>query len=272
MGARYRRVGDVRSSLARARKMVVGRLLRRNKSDPVEEIFPNEHNSQYSSSSPTENPEVYSELLKLASDIRTKHLIGGTMMSQRFLPNDKLEELVTKESVLLALQETTIEKDHQEDLASWVLESGRRLFLILVLLTRDSTEKLSWLRRFKSDGVSDSVLPLSFTDVKPYHGYSLAAVPAEDGQRFHSFNGWADNNLILFATYQWMFLAPVLGSRDKFRHQLNSDQPLPFSSLSERPTKGVFGGTLRGEIHPAHIDSQCLSELGVVGVVVIMSF
>lgn len=242
--------------------MIGKRLLRRTKPDPVE-VFPSEKSSQDGPVSPRENLERYSGLLKLASDVRTKHLKGGATRSQRFLPNDQLKELVTKERVLLALRETTIEQQYHEDVATWVLESGRRLFLILVLLTRGSTEQLSWLKKFKNDGVNDSVLPLGFSHAQPYYGYSLAAAPAEDGQKFHSFNDWEDNNLILFQSYQWMFLAPLLGASDKFRHQLNSDQPLPFLTLSEKPTKGKFGETLDGEIHPAHMDPQCLSALGV---------
>lgn len=254
---------DVLSSLTRAPEMIGKRLLRRKRPDLVE-VLPSEKGSQDGPVSPREDLEACSGLLKLASDVRTNYLKGGAMRSRRFLPNDELEKLVTKESVLLALRETTIEQEYHEDVATWVLESGKRLFLILVLLTRGSAEQLSSLKKFKNDGVDDSALPLGFSDAKPYYGYSLAAPPpAEDGQRFHSFNDWEDNNLILFHSYQWMFLAPVLGASGEFRHQLNSDQPLPFLTLSEKPTKGVLGETLQGEIHPAHMDPQCLSALGV---------
>ncbi|KAF2966601.1 hypothetical protein GQX73_g6992 [Xylaria multiplex] len=254
--------------------MIAKRLLRRKKPDLVKEVFSSEKGSQDGPLSPQENLEGYSGLLKLATDLRENYLKGGAMRSQRFLPNDKLEELVTKKIVLLALQETTIEQQYHEDLASWVLESGKRLFLILVLLTRRSAEQLSWLKKFKNDGINDSVLPLGFPDTEPCYGYSLAAAAsapaqaqaqAEDARKFHSFKDWEDNNLILFQSYQWMFLAPVFGSSDKFCHQLSSEQPLPFLTLSERPTRGALGKTLYGELHPAHIDSQCLLALGVNG-------
>ncbi|KAI3334653.1 hypothetical protein F4824DRAFT_501912 [Ustulina deusta] len=242
--------------------MITKRLLRKKKPDLVED---SEKSSQDGPVSPLKNLERYSGLLKLASDIRTNYLKGGAIRNQQFLPNDKLEELVTKKSVLLALQETTIEQQYHEDLASWVHESGTRLFLILVLLTRGSAEQLSWLNFFKNNGVNDSVLPLGFSDAEPYYGYSLAAAPAESAQKFHAFKNWEENDLILFKTYQWMFLAPVLGASNKFRHQLSSEQPLPFLTLPQKPAKGILGETLYGEIHPAHIDSQCLSALGVNG-------
>ncbi|KAI0534235.1 hypothetical protein GGR58DRAFT_66187 [Xylaria digitata] len=245
--------------------MIAKRFLRKKKPDLVEEVFSSENGSQDGPVSPRENLEGYPRLLKLASDVRTNYLKGGVMRSQRFLPNDKLEELVTKKSVLLALQETTIEQQYHEDLASWVLESGTRLFLILVLLTQGPREQLSSLKRFKNDGINDSVLPLGFPNAEPYYGYSLAAALAKDVRKFQSFKDWEDNDLILFQSYQWMFLAPVFGASDKFRHQLSREQPLPFLTLSEKPTNGVLGKTLYGELHPAHIDSQCLSALGVNG-------
>lgn len=120
--------------------------------------------------------------------MKTNYLKEDAISNERFLPVDKLEELVTKESVLLALQETTIKQQNHEDLASWVLENGKRLFLILVLTTQRSIEQLSCLDDLKNDGLNDSVLPLGFSDAEPCYGYSLAAAPAEGAQKFHSVN------------------------------------------------------------------------------------
>lgn len=214
--------------------------------------------------SPRKNLDEYSGLLKLARNVRMNYQKGGTMRNERFLPNDKLEELVTEASVLLALQETTIEQKYHMDLAAWVLKSSKRLFLILVMLTRDSEEQLSWLQDLKNDGISDSVLPLGFSEIEPYYGYPLAG-GAEGAQKFHAFKDWEDNNLLLFTVYQWMFLAPVFGDTStKFRHQLSSEQPLPLLNLAKNPARNsVLGEVLYGEIHPAHIDSQCLAALGI---------
>lgn len=190
------------------------------------------------------------------------------MGDERFLPNDKLEELVTEASVLLALQQTTIKQQDHENLATWVLESGKRLFLILVLLTQGSKEQLSWLQDLKNDGISDSALPLGFSETNPYYGYPLVG-GAEGAQRFHAFEDWEDNNLILFKVYQWMFLAPVFGNTStKFRRPLSREQPLAVLNLGKYPARNtILGDVLEGEIHPAHIDSQCLAASGVVGAV-----
>ncbi|KAI1421813.1 hypothetical protein F5Y12DRAFT_766005 [Xylaria sp. FL1777] len=213
--------------------------------------------------SPRRNPEGYPEIDKLARNVRTNYLRGGIVGGERFLPNDKLEELVTKESVLLALQETAIKQQNHEDLAAWVLESGKRLFLILVLLTRGPMEHLSRLEDLKNDGISDSALPLGFSETEPYYGHSLAA-EAEGARKFSSFNSWEDNNLLLFTTFQWTFLAPVFGASSKFRYQLSREQPLPLLNLTkETPKSDIYGEIFHGEIHPTHIDSQRLSALGM---------
>ncbi|KAI1152739.1 hypothetical protein F4825DRAFT_475646 [Nemania diffusa] len=233
------------NSLNRARGMIGKQFGGKENPASVEEEFSNEKNGQNRPVSPLNKPKGYSGLLKLVSDI-----------SQRFVPNNKLEELVTKKSVLSALQETTIEQQYHDDLASWVLKSSPRLFLTLILLTGRSSEQLSWLKNLKDDGVSDSVLPLSFSNAEPPYGFSLAAEPEEGGRKFDSFKAWEDNALILFKAYRWIFLAPVFGASNQFRHQLDSEQPLPFSSLSENASKDW-------EIHAAHIDSQCLLALGM---------
>lgn len=216
--------------------------------------------------SPRKNLEKYTVLPKLSRDVRTSFQKGGRMRNERFLPNDKLEELVTEESVLLALKETTIEQQKHKDLATWVLESGKRFFLILVMLTGNSEETLSLLQDLKNDGINDRALPLGFSEDRPYYGYPLVG-GAEGSQKFHAFKGSEDNDLLLFGVYQWMFLAPVFGTSTKFRHQLSKGQPLPLLNMAKNPgpNNTILGETLYAEIHPAHIDSQCLAALEVVG-------
>ncbi|KAI0868529.1 hypothetical protein GGS24DRAFT_494486 [Hypoxylon argillaceum] len=203
----------------------------------------------------------YPGLSKLSRDIKEKYC----MRNEEFLPYDMLEELVKKESVLLAFQETPIEQDKREGLAAWVLKSGKRLFLILVLLTRNSEEQLSWLEDLKDGGIDDRALPLGFNKkTEPYYGFSLEE-GADSAKRFHLFKDWEENNLHLFETHQWPLLAPIFGNSTKFRHQLDKRQPLPYLDEAKRPaSSGFFGEVSRAEIHPAHIDSRRLLALGVL--------
>ncbi|KAI1364049.1 hypothetical protein F5Y08DRAFT_353752 [Xylaria arbuscula] len=234
------------SSLISSGKMILKRLIRKKKPQSTEEVSSSKMDSHDRSVSSSKNQATCSNLLELADDLRRNYLRGGPTINQQFLPNNKLEQLVTKESLLSALRETTIEQQYHEDLASWILQNSMRLFLVL------------------DDGVSDRVLPLGFSDDESKYGCSIAMHPTKGTRKFYSFADWEDNDLILFENYQWMFLAPVFGASNKFRLHLNNKQPLPFTELSPKPTKGILGETLSGEIHPAHVDPQCLSALGVV--------
>ncbi|KAI1176225.1 hypothetical protein F4777DRAFT_578273 [Nemania sp. FL0916] len=230
----------------------------------ISEKVPRGNNTRDTPVSPQKSPQRYPGLFKLASDVKMKCLKGGIRGNERFLPNNKLQELVTRDNILLALQDTTIDQNRHEDFAAWILENGMRLFLILVLLTSDSEEHLSSLEELMDDSVKDSALPLEFAEDEPYYGYSIAG-GAEGSPKFHAFRDWKDNNLILFKIYQWIFLAPTMGASPKFRHQLPREQPLPLLNLVKKPTNSILGEIICAEIHPAHISSQRLPTLGVNG-------
>ncbi|KAF2972322.1 hypothetical protein GQX73_g1231 [Xylaria multiplex] len=180
---------------------------------------------------PPKRQEKYSELSTLSKQVKARYLKGGSQSNEEFLPYDVLGELVTKQSVLSAFKSTVIDKEKYDDLAKWVVESGKRLFLILVLLTRGEAEQLSWLEELKDDGVDDSE--------------------------------WEDNDLQLFETHQWPLSSPIFGGSTKFRHQLDIRQPLPYLNIAKKPaSSGFFGEVSRAEIHPAHIDLQRFPALG----------
>ncbi|TGJ87810.1 hypothetical protein E0Z10_g981 [Xylaria hypoxylon] len=211
------------------------------------------------------NRDKYQVLSQLSKDVKAEYLKGGPQNTEEFLPFNTLETLVKKERVLLAFQDTEIEQEKHEDLATWVVKSGKRLFLILVLLTRNKEEHLSYLEDLKNDGIDDSALPLNFQKTEPYYGFSVQGEEVEDRKKFHAFQDWEDNDLQLFETHQWPLLAPIFGVSTKFRHQLDRSQPLPYLDVARKPaSSGFFGEVSRAEIHRAHIDPQFLSALGVL--------
>ncbi|KAI1118166.1 hypothetical protein F5Y14DRAFT_299962 [Nemania sp. NC0429] len=237
----------------------------RTKKSPglVADVTPDAKSTRDGPVSLHEKFKQYPQISRLSHDVKSNFMRGGLLGNERFLPNDKLEELVTEVSVLSALHETTIEQQHHKDLAKWVIESGKRLFLTLVLLERDSEEHLSSLLDLKNSGVNDSALPLGFSEGKTCYGYPLAG-GAEGTQKFHAFRDWEDNNLIVFRVLQWIFFAPVFGTSTKFRHQLNSEQPVPILNMANDSVQDrVIGEVLHGELHLAHIDLQRLAALGV---------
>ncbi|KAI0404133.1 hypothetical protein F4802DRAFT_598339 [Xylaria palmicola] len=199
--------------------------------------------------------EKYSRLLKLKEDVTTRYVKQEAWTwDESFLPADALDELVTEESVLSVLQETRIEKPVHWGLASWVVESGKKVFLILVLMTRKTDEKLSCLECLKYGGVDDSVLPLDFKD----DGCAFPKDKPHDEPELTTFKNWDLNDRLLFESHQWRLLAPIFCPSDDFYYQLYRQQPLPYL------TKPVCFGTIwRADIHPAHIHQHCLSDLGI---------
>ncbi|KAI0117677.1 hypothetical protein GGR51DRAFT_499708 [Nemania sp. FL0031] len=236
-------------TLTRIRQKITAPFLRRKNPGYPVEVCQYENDNKERPTSPQRRLKRHSILLELRQNIKANCLRGGTSNNEAFLPNNKVGQLVTKETVLLALQDTRIEKEKHGELAIWVLQRSKRLFLTLVFMTGTS-ERLSWLEYLKDDGVDDNALPLRFyTSILPYYGVSKER-EKDKAQKFYSFQDWEDNELILFGNYQWIFSAPVLGASTKFRHQLHSKQPLPLFNLKK--SKGTFGEIWSGEIHRAH--------------------
>ncbi|KAI0117673.1 hypothetical protein GGR51DRAFT_545666 [Nemania sp. FL0031] len=185
---------------------------------------------------------------------------GVPLSNEKFLPYDKLDELMTEETINSAFEDVGIEESKRASLAKWVCENGRRLFLILVLSSWETKELLSHLEKLKNDGVDDNVLPLEFGD---NYGYQPGPRKEEESdKKFFSFKRWKDNDKELFKTHQWPLSAPVFGL--EFRHQLHLQQPLPYLNITPEPvSSGFFGEVSRAEIHQAHVHTQLLEKLGL---------
>ncbi|KAJ8132027.1 hypothetical protein O1611_g1592 [Lasiodiplodia mahajangana] len=195
------------------------------------------------------SPKGYPGLLDFKQDIMDNYLEKGAPDDWDFVPTNAIEEVVTKERVLLAFQETEVEKEKHEDLAIWVVESSKRLFLTLIFMTGTS-EYLSQLEYLRNDGVDDNALPLRFHKAHPpYYGFPREQ-EIEKAQRFYSFKDWHDLDLALFAIYQRSFLPPAFDSNTKFRHQLHPRQPVPLFNQTAKDS--VSGQILGGGIHAAH--------------------
>ncbi|KAJ8132026.1 hypothetical protein O1611_g1593 [Lasiodiplodia mahajangana] len=237
-----------------------------NKQDEIRHIPPRSSRAQVRLTLPSNNEDkavstpsrnnkdLYPYLSKFKMDVMAHYQEGVPEGYETFLPHDKLKDLVTADTVHLAFEAVRIKND---ELARWVLENGRRLFLILVLSSGKSEERLSHLEDLKNDGIDDSVLPLGITIGLKNHVYS------QKGEgRFPSLESWEDNKLLIFKNHQWPLSAPVFGV--EFRHQLDPHQPLPYLSITQTPvSSGFLGEVSCADIHQAHIDAQRLEKLGV---------
>lgn len=125
---------------------------------------------------------VYIALIQahLANSVR--HACVRTARGEHFLPHDKLESLVTREKVILALEEAKV--PNAETILNFVFnQNAKRLFLILVQMT-DTTEGLSLLRGLQSENITDESLPIDFGkdeedgSSRGWYGYSLGQTEA----------------------------------------------------------------------------------------------
>ncbi|KAI0191656.1 hypothetical protein F4808DRAFT_476067 [Astrocystis sublimbata] len=213
-------------------------------------------------------------LLRLMQVVRNNAMRGGLRNNEEFLSNNKIDELVTKESVLLALQDTELPNEKHEDLANWVLESGSKpLFLILVMMTGfyGKGERLSRLGHMKEAGicryesggvgrmtesrVGDWILPLEGDEgVNPWERPSMPAYrqpgSARRGVIKESFDGWETIDIEFFKHVQWYFLTPVLGVRPL--KKLSSREALPFVNM-RKTEEGIFWS---GKVTLEHIPSS----------------
>ncbi|ORX96232.1 hypothetical protein BCR34DRAFT_607707 [Clohesyomyces aquaticus] len=132
------------------------------------------------------------------------------------------------------------------DLWDYVLDRGNRPFLILVMTTDASSEKISLLRSLKEDGFDDTTLPIDLTlypDIR---------------------KKWLRTDKDLFDIENWRFTAPIFGRPTKFRFKFPLQQVLPFLHVEPRPTSsGFFSEISRTIIHAEHLDSNIRNTLSV---------
>lgn len=193
----------------------------------------------------------YQRIIKLKECVLNRQVLS--QHKGKFLPDNKLSELVTRDEVSSAFQDATIWD--AEGLVDFVLNDAKRLFLILVMMTSKGDEKLSLLRGLQRDGINDASLPIDFKpENEQFSGYSLEG--PSDGPQFAVFNKWEPMDRDSFDLYQWRFTAPVFDVTDqsRFRFRFASNRILPYLKVAQKPTSsGFFGEVSRIEIHPAHI-------------------
>ena len=182
---------------------------------------------------------------------------------EEFLPENSVRDLTQEPIVKAALEAAKIAPaEVVKELVDFVCgkdleRSGRRLFLILVMMSEDR-EQLSLLKRLKDCGVDDSALPIGFYSEDPFkgQGFSLenprGGKPGPESRRFPVFAEMTRSNRTLFNWEQWRFLAPVF-SPDHFRFFFNKDRRLPYLKVSLEPvSNGYFGEVWQAEVLAAH--------------------
>ncbi len=235
---------------------LVDQKLRESKSDPkctprtrghVNNIFP--------------RMATYERITELGNEIQEACEGNVNFSSDKFLPHDKLAYFVEPRKVKSALQAANV--SDPEHLAEFILKDAKLLFLILVLMTRKTEERLSLLRDLQRDQVNDLSLPIGFRRDQGNHYYGYPMEGPEGGPKFTLFNNWEHLDRDAFENYQWRLIAPVFGG-DRFRFRFASRRVLPYLQVASKPaSSGFFGEVSQVEIHAAHIilpESQVVSK------------
>ncbi|TRX89298.1 hypothetical protein FHL15_009735 [Xylaria flabelliformis] len=170
----------------------------------------------------------------------------------RFLPIDKLNLILSDESINALLLEEYSHKQ-EKDLPSklQVYLSRRRILGILLFMY---TTDLRLFDCFVDEDITDKDLPLT----------SMGSI---DELRFRTRLGrenatmlknWHDNDITLFYQYQPIFLAPFFDIQEKRLCNYSLDEAIRLPWLRyEFKTRGGNGMVHQVEIHPSHHNFRC---------------
>jgi len=170
---------------------------------------------------------------------------------RKFMPNGDLDELITRASVLDAMEIEESESDPQDEmLVEYVLHKAKKVFAIAVSIDLDQQEGLlkNAMQKFRRYSIDDSKLP--FKDTPD----SILAT-LEPGVR-HRSKIWRESRIHDFFNNQWRFLVPVFLAHpqtDIRNYSLPSSTIFPVINKQEGPGEGAFGKVFKSEIHPKHI-------------------
>lgn len=186
----------------------------------------------------------------------------------RFLPVDKLEELITHQTVYRELQRHSyFEPKTHEDLDSLThaicdevsptatrseaLTTRKKIFATLVLI-----ERVDAIEAFIQEGLYDIHLPVHLPNAHRDLRGSVYRMSMRDGGKekipINLFSSWKFFQREIFEQYQWQFLAPFFDMISEenprpLRYALQHKRVLPFVEDYEGK-----GEVWRVRIHPAH--------------------
>lgn len=152
--------------------------------------------------------------------------LSDDLHHRKYIPNNELRKILARDNIISELNEHhkrwSLKRIRQNstNLANRILESGQRLFVILVNLS------LSWgVKNLLDAGLTDKDLPLS------KRGNHLSS-PVDPARSFKWPSEWGLEKLDDFVEKQWLVLAPVFATRGAHR-ALAPECPLPFVTVVE---------------------------------------
>ena len=166
--------------------------------------------------------------------------------SEKFLPRDVVEGLITKDIIADSLSfPAWLYSRLSDTLPSTAYSQARNVFAVLGLIGQE------WAIRdlIYKDGITDDDLPL---DRRPGNkSASSILISRKNGKTFSSFQTWTPAIVGAFLEKQWYVLAPVLDTTGTDL-KLDPRCPLPIQrSELKVQNHGVF--VYQAWLHPAHL-------------------
>lgn len=169
----------------------------------------------------------------------------------RFVPVDKFNELITKESIGAEIPGSSLE------LINFIYNDARKIFMIVLdIKEHDSQSELaSMMQSFRASGFTDEHLPISNPRDTPAEHNGDSHFPALPTDAFNHHK-WITTAKERFYLSQWTFLAPVF-TGGKLKHDFPQGTVLPFTEISPVAREGFFSTVTQVKIHPAHQKVLC---------------
>jgi hypothetical protein len=179
----------------------------------------------------------------MSMSLHQSMIISAYGEKRKFLPRDKLEEIVTPQNVRLELEREGLVNEKVDQLvhAVFTAPGRRKLFAILAMI--EQTKEIELLVGLE---LWDKSLPFQLQSTKNDNADQL--IP------------WSPFIMECFESRQWAVLPPVFYfEKGKMgQHYVFQDATiLPFCEFSTRSAhtviQGGFGSVTQVEIHPAHL-------------------
>ena len=179
---------------------------------------------------------IFSKLVTSKFDLR----------AHDFLPDDFIEELITKDAIQIVLGLGTGSAPisaKEKKFVDWIHSKARRLFAIIVYCGLVQDEITKSLKKFRVSEFTDGSLPIE----KPRGSEGQAL-----SRQFYFMPGfWNAPRLGSFWDHQWKFNVPIFDV-DTYNYDLPSESIFPFTWKDESVKEGAFSCVYRVRIHTAH--------------------
>ncbi|KAF4436564.1 serine/threonine protein kinase [Fusarium austroafricanum] len=193
----------------------------------------------------TSSAEVDKTKLNNFRDDVRRSLVRSVISDESFLPENKIEKLVTRDKIKLLLPYA------KPDLVSFVCDHARKLFLTASLRRCDLQVVLN---AFRAYDMTDNSLPIrdlsSEDEYCTVHTQGSQKICSHE-RALEAFHDWTTHDVWNFYKDQWTFCAPVLDFSCPTQ-ELDAKCILPFTHKEDAQRDGHFSMVFQADIHPSH--------------------